>query len=223
MADLQPTDQPKQPRTKKSGCFWALVFVGVLVLVDIVGILLGSFLPWLQVMMGGPEVHRGVGQTLTFLELEPLTGNPPSLSLSALQGHVTLLNFWGTWCPPCRAELPHVAELWRRFAGREAFRLAAISYPPGGQGGDPQLLHNETTTLLEQLHLDLPTYYDSDSKTLTAVDQTIGFEGFPTNVLLDRQGVIRAIWVGYWPGVETQIERFVDKLLGEMDKERKRQ
>ena len=134
--------------------------------------------------------------------------------MADLQDHVVLLNFWGTWCRPCRDELPHIAELRQRFAGQEAFRLVAISYPPLGQGDDLQSLREETAALLKRLNLDLPTYWDPDNETRTAVDQLIpdavheisGVSLFPLTVLLDRQGVIRAVWVGYRPGVETEIE-----------------
>ena len=83
--------------------------------------------------------------------------------------HVTLLNFWGTWCPPCRNELPHIAELRQRFAGREAFRLLAVSCPPGGQADDVQSLQEDTASLLKRLGLDLPTYYDPDDATQSAL------------------------------------------------------
>ena len=102
-----------------------------------------------QRLVPNPESYQGVGNQLTVLELEPLAGNPPRLSVTDLQDHVVLLNFWGTWCRPCRAELPHVAELRQRFAGQEAFRLVAISYPPLGQGDDLQSLHEETASALE--------------------------------------------------------------------------
>ena len=125
-----------------------------------------------QRFVPNPESYQGVGNQLTALELEPLVGNPPRLSASDLQNHVVLLNFWGTWCRPCRAELPHIAELRQRFAGQEAFRLVAISYPPLGQGDDLQSLREETAALLKRLNLDLPTYWDPDNQTRTAMDQT---------------------------------------------------
>ncbi len=172
-------------------------------------------MPWFQIAgRGGAASHRGVGQRLSYLELEPLTGNPPQLSSADLQGRVLLLNFWGTWCPPCRAELPHMAALWQKYADRNDFRLAAISYPIGGDIDVPSL-RDATSALLRRLTIDLPTYYDPDARSLTAVDRAIGFEGFPTNVLVDRHGVIRAIWEGYAPGVEQEIEKRVDKLLDE--------
>jgi len=188
-----------------------MVLVAILAGLWVVGwLLIWGVKPWFQ--------QRGIGKPCTFMELKPLSGSPPALSLADLQGHVTLLNFWGTWCPPCRAELPHMAELRQRFAGQRAFRLVAISYPPDGRAADRQSVLDDTTGLLKQLNLVLPTYYDPGGRTFDAVDATIGFEGFPTTLLLDRQGVIRAIWVGYEPGVETEMERRVAELLGEAEK-----
>jgi thiol-disulfide isomerase/thioredoxin len=190
-------------------------------LATLVLVVAGLWVFWMALTRGvapmrpQPENHAGVGEPLTIVELEPLTGAGAPLSTSDLQDHVVLLNFWGTWCPPCREELPAMAALRQRFAGQEAFRLVAISNPGGGQGNDLVSLREETDALLTRLGLDLPTYYDPDNKTQAAVDQLIRLESFPTTVLLDRRGVIRAVWVGYRPGTETEIEHFVDKLLSE--------
>lgn len=221
MADPQPADQSRRAAITKSWAFRAIAILFgawlILVLADVFGIGLAIFQPWLRMITGGPTVHVGVGEQLTFLELDPLTGNPPQVSLAELQGHVTLLNIWGTWCPPCRDELPHMAELRHRFAGQAAFRLVPISYPPGGQGGDKDSLREETESLLKRMNLDLPTYYDPGSRTLEAMAPVINFDGFPTSVLLDRRGVIRAIWVGYRPGVENEIEKQILKVLNESE------
>jgi thiol-disulfide isomerase/thioredoxin len=171
-----------------------------------------------QRVRANPEAHRGVGKQWTLLELEPLSGDPPQLSLSDLQGHVTLLNFWGPWCSPCRDELPHLVELQRRFKGQKAFQLVLISYPLYGQTDELESLQEETDVVLDRLDLDLSIYCDPDDKTRDAVDQMIGFDGFPTTLLVDRQGVIRAVWVGYQPGVETEMETYVGKVLAESEK-----
>jgi thiol-disulfide isomerase/thioredoxin len=195
-----------------------VILVILLPVIDIIGVGISLLMPALHVVQRSlqrPETHFGVGQKLAFLELEPLTGDPPRLSLSDLQNHVVLLNLWGTWCPPCREELPHMAELRQRFAGQPTFRLLAVSYPPSGQLDDVQSLRENTEELLRRLDLDLPTYNDPGSATLSAVDQIIGFDGYPTSVLLDRHGAIRAVWAGYRPGVETEMERFIDEILSE--------
>ena len=219
MADSQPTDQPRRPRSMTSRVMLVLVILVILLpVIDIIGVGISLLMPALHVVQRSlqrPETHFGVGQKLAFLELEPLTGDPPRLSLSDLQNHVVLLNLWGTWCPPCREELPHMAELRQRFAGQPTFRLLAVSYPPSGQLDDVQSLRENTEELLRRLDLDLPTYNDPGSATLSAVDQIIGFDGYPTSVLLDRHGAIRAVWAGYRPGVETEMERLIDEILSE--------
>ncbi len=221
MASSQTTDRPpKQPPKPIS------YLAGFLVLVVFVSLMAGAWLLFTQVIVPmipqrvipHPEGYRGVGEPLAYLELEPLTGKQPRLTLPELRNHVVLLSFWGTWCPPCRAELPHIAELQKRFTGQEAFRLVSISYPPLGQGNDWESLREETAALLKKLNLDLPTYYDADNTTLSAVDRAVGFQGMPTTLLLDRRGIIRAVWVGYRPGVETEIELYIDKILGEEEK-----
>jgi thiol-disulfide isomerase/thioredoxin len=228
MTRSRPAEPPRKPLTVVS-CLAA-----ILVLVAIIAAIAGFWLFFARVIrpripqrfVPNPETtYRGIGDQLTLLELKPLVANPPRLSLPDLQNHVVLLNFWGTWCRPCREELAHIAELRRRFAGQEAFRLVVVSYPPSGQGDDLQSLREETEGLLKRLNLDLPVYRDPDNMTRTAVDRLIpdaldkisGVSLFPLTVLLDRRGTIRAIWIGYRPGVETEIERYVDRVLSEED------
>jgi thiol-disulfide isomerase/thioredoxin len=206
MEDLQPTGQMKHLRTRSP---WLWLWV-VLVVVAVVSVL--SFL-------GGPEHHAGIGERLPALELEPLTGNPPRLSLADLEGSVVLLNFWGPWCPPCQQELPHMAALREHFADQKAFRLVAISYP-GPDGEDRESLRTSTEAVLKELKIDLPTYCDPTGVTQSAVDRVVGFTGYPTTLLLDRHGIIRAVWVGYRSGMETKMERNVDKILAETKEQR---
>jgi cytochrome c biogenesis protein CcmG, thiol:disulfide interchange protein DsbE len=224
MARTRQKEPPKPPPTAAS-CLAAIMVVGS-VIVALIGLWLlydrvvAPLLP--KRIVPNPEVHTGVGQELTFVELQSLTGYSPRVTAADLRHHVVLLHFWGWWCRPCRSELPYMAELQKRFAGREAFRLLAISCPPMGHANDLESLREETMSLLQRLDIDLPTYYDPDDMTRAAVDQLIEFEGFPTSVLLDRRGVIRAVWVGYRPGVETEIEKYVDQVLGETDGKEKR-
>jgi cytochrome c biogenesis protein CcmG, thiol:disulfide interchange protein DsbE len=217
MAREKRAEREKQPPPPKSYLSAALAILIVLVVLGGLGLffvrVVWPMLP--KRIVPNPERYTGVGDQLPMVELEPLTGNSRRLSLADIEGRVTLLNFWGTWCPPCRKELPRLAELRERFAGQKAFQLVPISYPPLDQGEDLQSLRENTEALLKQLDLDLPSYFDPGDATRDAVDRVINFQGFPTTLLLDRRGVIRAIWVGYRPGVETEMERYVDKVLGE--------
>jgi thiol-disulfide isomerase/thioredoxin len=210
-------EPPKTPMTKAS--YLGLIVAILILLGVLVGI--GFFLvrviyPMIPTyVVPHPEGCRGVGKPIQFLELEPLTDGASRLSLTDIQENVVLLNFWGTWCAPCRAELPHMAGLQQRFSGQKGFRLVAVSYPQVGQGHDRQSLRENTEALLKRLDIDLPIYWDPDERTLRALDQVVPFDGFPFTVLLGRHGVVRGVWVGYRPGVETEIERYVDQVLSE--------
>ena len=179
--------------------------------------LLGGYLylSRLYVPPENPESRAGVGQSIEYLNLQPLTGDARAVTRADLEGRVVLLNIWGTWCPPCRTELPHLAALRGRFAGQEDFQLLAVSYPASQDREDVDSLRTETSQLLNSLNLDLPTYYDPNYSLLYNLEETLDFRGFPTTLLLDRRGVIRAVWVGYRPGVETEMEWHIGRLLSE--------
>jgi thiol-disulfide isomerase/thioredoxin len=163
----------------------------------------------------GRNEHAGaIGATLHRLQLAPLTGGGEPVELQNLQGRVTVINFWGTWCPPCREELPHVVALNDRFRKREPFQLFAVSC---GSGYDSDLaeLTEETTAFLRQQEFELPTYADPEAVTRMAVLEILGGTTFsyPTTLVLDKSGVIRGVWIGYMPGEERDIEALVEKLL----------
>ena len=80
--------------------------------------------------------HPAVGRKLPQLELKPLTGDGRPVSLEDLKGRVTLIDFWGTWCPPCAEELPHIAALATRFSGQLDFQVLAVSCGPDNRNED---------------------------------------------------------------------------------------
>ncbi|HWA98920.1 MAG TPA: TlpA disulfide reductase family protein [Pirellulales bacterium] len=152
---------------------------------------------------------------LPSLELDPLTGASEPVTLADLKGKVALVNFWGTWCPPCRDEFPHIVELDRHYRARSGFRLLAVS-SDGGSDNDVEALRETTSEFLKQHDAtDLPTYVDRGGRTRAAISAAIGFRGYPTTLVLDRTGTIRGSWVGYHPGTETAMAALVDRLLAE--------
>jgi len=213
MTATKKKDPPK-PYSPWRHHFRNFVRMAVLLVAALVGYWLLRLPPQTAV---NPELQQGVGRLLPFLELQPLTGDSRRTSLDDLRGHVTLLNFWGTWCPPCRDEIPHLAAIQERCAGQKAFQLLAVSYPPGGQTDDFASLGEETTALLGRLKVDVPTYFDPDARTLSAAGRLTNSPGFPTTLLLDRRGVIRAVWIGYRPGSETEMEQWIGDLLDEKE------
>jgi cytochrome c biogenesis protein CcmG, thiol:disulfide interchange protein DsbE len=162
----------------------------------------------------------GVGAKLPNLQLEPLTGDDQPVRLRDLAGKVVLLDFWGTWCPPCRAEIPHIAELRKQFRDEPDFRLLAVSCRD--QTDDPESLRPDTEAFLDGHKLDLPTYADPGFYTRLQLDKIDAFDSsYPTTLLLDRESVIRAIWVGYSPETVEQMGKKIAKLLAEKPAEKK--
>ncbi len=158
--------------------------------------------------------HRGVGQTLPRLRLQPLTGSAKPVDLKDLTGRVVLLNFFGTSSPASSEQLPHLADIRRKFSDRPAFRFLAVSCGRSMRENVPAL-RQSTTDLLQELGISLPTHVDPGGYTRLALDQAAGFDGLPTTVLIDRLGRIQAAWIGFEPGMEVQIEQFTTQLLDE--------
>src|SRR5512136_1255265 len=76
------------------------------------------------------------------------------VKLSSLKGSVVLVNFWATWCPPCKEEIPSMIKLNKAMTGK-AFRMLAISIDEGGKEAVEKFFMGSK---------DLPSYLDTDSK-----------------------------------------------------------
>lgn len=125
--------------------------------------------------------------------LPDLDGN--TISLSTFKGKVVLLNFWATWCPPCRLEMPTMEQAYQKYKD-QGFEVVAVSIDAGPR--------STVKYFLQELGLSFQVLLDPDMGTLRA------FRGFslPTTILIDRQGFIRSRENGYrdWSdGASTQL------------------
>ncbi len=155
--------------------------------------------------------------------VEPATDSPASrvfdsqLTLITFdQPQVTMIHFWGTWCGPCRHELPELALLHQEIKSHPRFRLLAITC---ASFDDPSLttLANRTSQFYKSAQIDLPTYADP---TTTARRQFVSLMqgqgmAYPTTILIDSQGIIQATWVGVPPGGVETIRKRVNELLAD--------
>jgi cytochrome c biogenesis protein CcmG/thiol:disulfide interchange protein DsbE len=215
---------PRQTRSSAAPCCCGCVVLMMAVAVAAVlafnaGVGFKQFWDWVQqhALQQHPAVGRQLDRT-ALLKLEPLTGTAAPLEAEDLNNRVLLVNFWGTWCPPCLAELPHIAALERKYRHDPRVRVLAVSCAAGlgpGMQEDVRKLKEETEATLAERNVDLPTYADPRSIARAAVDAVAGFDGYPTTLILDRQGVIRGVWVGYTPAAERQMQRLIEQLLAE--------
>ena len=98
--------------------------------------------------------------------------------LSELRGKVVLVNFWATWCPPCRKELPSMERLWRQFKDAG---LVVLGVNVGETGDEVFAFSNGLDT-----PLTFPLLLDEES----SVAQSWPVKGLPTTFLVDKQGRI---------------------------------
>lgn len=161
--------------------------------------------------------QAGVGMPLMTLELQPLTGATDGVSLDNLRGKVTLVNYWGPWCGFCVQEFPHLVELWDRNRGNPEFAFVSVSSSGSSDENVPEL-KRETEAFMKARGATFPTYVDPDGANRQLLASMIGGGfGYPTTILLDRKGVIRAVWIGYESGYERQMEQLVSKLLADKE------
>jgi peroxiredoxin len=154
------------------------------------------------------------GKTLPQLRLQPLTFEGQPVELADLTGRVVLINFWETASSPSRQALPHLAAIEEHFRGRPAFKFLSVACGRRTME-DYRTLRRDTRAVIEQEHLDLPTYADPGGVSRSAAQQAVGLSGYPLTLLLDRAGRIRKVWTGFQPGVETEMQQLITRLLEE--------
>ena len=123
--------------------------------------------------------------------------------LAQLKGKVVLINFWATWCPPCRREMPSMERLSHTFKGA-AFSVLAVNV-----GEDADSIDAFTSQL--DTDLTFPILLDSTSRTL----QAWKVAGLPTTFLIDRKGRVVASAIGGREFDHPEIVAAIRKLLGE--------
>jgi peroxiredoxin len=152
---------------------------------------------------GGPEPESGVlqginqgNQALDFT-LQSLDGR--EVSLSSYKGSVVLVNFWATWCPPCREEIPDFEATYRHYKD-EGFVVLGIN------AEEPQ---GSVQAFVTEMGMTFPVLLDKEGK----VANEYRALGLPMSLLVDREGVISLRHLGYLSGDQLQ-EHLADLLPG---------
>lgn len=136
-------------------------------------------LPASSVATGDLPPAPAVGHPAPDFDLTTAAGD--TFKLSDLRGMPVVLNFWATWCPPCRAELPELEAASNRFAGQVAIVGVNQAEAPAA-----------VQTFATQLGLTFTIPLDKDA----AVSQRYFVRSLPTTFFIDREGVIRQLQVG---------------------------
>jgi peroxiredoxin len=129
--------------------------------------------------------------------LKDLSGN--EVSLADYHGKVILINFWATWCLPCRIEMPSMEKLYAKFKN-DGFTILAI---------DMQEDADSVRAFKEQYQLNFPILLDSDG----SVGQFYGVISIPTTYLVDREGYIIGGAIGARDWADESAFMLIDQLL----------
>ncbi len=125
--------------------------------------------------------------------LKAMTGE--NIRLEELRGQVVLINFWASWCGPCRQEMPILQKIHDRYE--------PLGFTVLGVNVDEEPA--KANRIVERLKLDFPLLLDSKQEVSEAYD----VNAMPFTVLVDRSGVVRYVHRGYKPGDESH---YVNKL-----------
>lgn len=131
--------------------------------------------------------------------LENLTGG--NMRLEEYRGQVVLINFWASWCGPCRQEMPILDRLHHRY---EDTGFAVLGINVEGESAPAQ-------EIVDRTNVTFPILIDDGQK----VSELYNLEAMPSTVVVDRDGVVRYIHRGYKPGDEAKYVEVVKQLIRE--------
>jgi thiol-disulfide isomerase/thioredoxin len=112
------------------------------------------------------------------------------VNLAQYKGQVVMLNFWASWCGPCRQEMPLLENIYKKY-NKMGFTLLGVNVEPESKDAEKFLG-------ALQAPVSFPILYDKDSK----VSKLYDVSGMPSTVIIDRKGNVREIHKGYKPGDE---------------------
>jgi peroxiredoxin len=162
-----------------------------------------NFSRWLTglciVLLAAETFAVGLREEAPDFTLKSLEGS--NLRLEEYRGQVVLINFWASWCGPCRQEMPVLDRLHHRY---EDTGFAVLGINVEGDSGSAQ-------EIVDKTNVTFPILLDDGQK----VSELYSLEAMPSTVVVDRDGVIRYIHRGYKPGDEAKYVEVVKELIRE--------
>ena len=124
-----------------------------------------------------------------------------NLRLQELRGRVVLVNFWATWCGPCRQEMPHLNRLYDKYRS-SGFVMLGVNIDDDA---------NNAIGVANKLGMKFPVLFDTDKK----VSRLYDLNTMPSTVVIDRDGKVRYVHRGYRDGYEDAYDKQIRELVKE--------
>lgn len=167
----------------------------------ILSILIAASLLLFTLFKGSPKHDIAVGLQAPDLDvMNEITGG--TLTSSDLKNKVVLVNFWASWCPPCKEEMPSIESLFKDMAGNDKFQMITILYKDPYQDGTGYMKQNGYT---------FPVY--SDKNGVTAGN--FGVTGVPETYIIDKNGILKKRVIGPAEWNSPEAKNFINSLLNE--------
>jgi cytochrome c biogenesis protein CcmG/thiol:disulfide interchange protein DsbE len=158
---------------------------------------------------GGPAEYVSPlkGKPAPAIELEDVTGK--KVSLASLKGKAVLINFWATWCAPCKIETPWLVDLRNEY-GAQGFEVLGISADDIDRNNAKRFSEekDEISQFTTKMHIPYPVLIDGS----TLSDAYGGLDELPMSFYVDRKGVVVAVQMGLTS--KSEIEANIKKAMG---------
>lgn len=186
--------------------------LGALVIIALVGIMLGSFIknkveeekkkaldnqPAAQEVSLNSEIGIGEGKKAPDFTLQTLDGE--SVTLSELQGKKVILNFWATWCPPCKSEMPYFQDYYEKYAEEDNVEIVAVNLTFQDKVDNVEAFVNGNGLTFPILLMEEP-----------GINNTYKIVSIPSTFMIDTNGIIQKQIIG--PLDEEALRNYVSKL-----------
>jgi peroxiredoxin len=124
-----------------------------------------------------------------------------NLKLSEFRGDVVMINFWASWCGPCRQEMPLLDELYNNYKPL-GFTILGVNVEEDS---------DKAKAVLKDIPVNFPVLFDTQN----TVSRLYNVVAMPSTVLVDREGKVRYLHKGYKPGYEQQYQEQIRSLIRE--------
>ncbi|OGU00114.1 MAG: thioredoxin [Geobacteraceae bacterium GWB2_52_12] len=140
-----------------------------------------------------------IGQPAPDFKVQSTSGQP--ISLENYRGHVLILDFFATWCQPCRLSIPHLVEMNRKY-GKQGLQILGLSVDDGGE--------RVVKEFTDEYRVNYPLALVGDSATAD-----FGVRSVPVLYLIDKKGKIAEVYRGYSSETARALESAIKRLLAE--------